>query len=346
MSEDVFGNLGDALPDFVEDTLPEPPAVEEEAAPAVVEEQPVVETPVEEQPLVETPAAETAEEEAARLFAGKYKSIEELEKGYKELRDLQRRTAERAKATEMERAQLAARTQQIQQALQQTIPVVQQALAARQQQPPQPEQNAYGLDFPEEQQPQPGLDPRMVMPLVDMQVQQRMLEYQNAATQQRAASAEFENANSALQEFYSNHAEVEPQGEIDVSIANTIMSINQAWGPTGSTLDLTNPDIFEIAYEATKRPALRQVLEISPALIDTDAGLELARRQAALLEADLTPPATPSASSGTLVSQKKPVVERASSGTPPATEGTQQDEFDAAVLAFRRDRESKGSIFF
>jgi hypothetical protein len=185
----------------------------------------------------------------------------------------------------------------------------------------------------------------MVMPLVDMQVQQRMLEYQNAQVRQQAAAMEYQSANSALQQFYSTHKEVEPQGDLDASIANTIVSINQAWAPTGSTLDMTNPEIFEIAYEATKRPALRQVLEINPSLIDTDTGLELARRQAALLEADFTP-STPSASGATPTSQRKPVVERASSGTPPATEGTQADEFDSAVLAFRRDRESKSSVFF
>lgn len=341
MSEDVFGNLGE-LPDFVaEEPTEAAPAAEAapEATAPVVEEAPPFVPQVVEQPAEEAPAGETAEEAAERLLAGKYRSVDELEKGYRELRDLQRRTAERAKAADLQRQELEARTMQIQSALQQTIPAVQQALSARQAQQADP----YGLD-PQAQQQQ-GLDPRMVMPLVDMQVQQRMMEYQNIQSARQAAADEYQTANSALQEFYNTHKEVEPQGEIDASIASTIVSINEAWEPTGSTLDLTNPEIFEIAYEATQRPALRQVLEINPALIDTDTGLELARRQAALLEADITP-STTSAPGATRTSQRKPVVERASSGTPPATEGTQQDEFDAAVLAFRKDRESKGSIFF
>lgn len=342
MTEDVFGGLGD-LPDFVEDTPTDeeepkqeeaPAEVSTEAPPAPEAEAPVAEespAPAEEQPLTE---------EEIKLLAGKYKSVEDLEKGYNELRDLQRRTAERAKAADLQRQELEARSLQIQQALQQTIPVVQQALAARQAQ--QQQADPYGLDT---EQQQPGLDPRMVMPLVDMQVQQRMLEMQNATAMQQAAAMQYNSANDALQQFYTAHPEVEPQGEVDASVAQTIVTLNQAWGPSGSTLDLTSPDVFEIAYEATKRPALRQVLEVNPALIDTDAGMELARRQAALLEADITP-FTASTPGATRTAQKKPIVERASSGTPPATEGTQSDEFEAAVLAFRKDRESKGSIFF
>jgi outer membrane biosynthesis protein TonB len=125
MSEDVFGNLGSELPDFVtdqpapvEEAAPEQPkeetpAVEvKEEAPA---EQPVAEAPAETPAAEETPT-ETPEEQAERLLAGKYRSVEELEKGYRELRDLQRRTAERAKASDMERQSLAARSLQIQQA--------------------------------------------------------------------------------------------------------------------------------------------------------------------------------------------------------------------------------------
>lgn len=341
MSEDVFGGMS-SLPDFVAE---EEPKSEENAEPQVetpVEE--VIAAPVaEEQPVTEeAPAEETPEQAAERLLAGKYKSVDDLEKGYRELRDLQRRTAERAKAADLQRQELEARTAQIQAALQQTIPAVQQALAARQ--VPQQPVDPYGLEQQQPQQPA-GLDPRLVMPLVDMQVQQRILEYQNMQAQAAAAAEEYQTANNALQTFYTAHKEIEPQGELDTRIAETIVALNQSWEPTGSTLDLTNPEIFEIAYEATQRPALRQVLEVNPALIDTDAGLELARRQAALLEADITP-STPSAPGATRTAQKKPVVERASSGTPPATEGTQQDEFEAAVLAFRKDRESKGSIFF
>lgn len=341
MSEDVFGSLGD-LPDFVSETS-EQPEEQPQEAPVVEEAPPVIEVvapQAEEQPQEEQPL--TAEEQE-RLFAGKYRSIEDFEKGYKELRDLQRRTAERAKAADMQRQELEARSMQIQQALQQTIPVVQQALAARQAAAPA-QVDPYGLDNEPAQQPQ-GLDPNMVMPLVDMQVQQRMLEYQNMMSQQQAVQAEYQTANNALAEFYSAHTEIEPQGELDATIATTIVALNDAWEPSGSTLDLTNSDTFEIAYEATRRPALRQVLEVNPALIDTDAGMELARRQAALLEADITPTTT-SAPGATRTNQRKPVVERASSGTPPATEGTQADEFEAAVLSFRKDRESKGSIFF
>jgi hypothetical protein len=342
MSEDVFGGLGE-LPDFVSDSVTDeeepkqeevPAEVSTEEAPAPEAEAPVA---VEEQPAQEEQPL-TAEE--IKLLAGKYKSVEDLEKGYNELRDLQRRTAERAKAADLQRQELEARSMQIQQALQQTIPVVQQALAARAAQ--QQQTDPYGLDT---EQQQPGLDPRMVMPLVDMQVQQRMLEMQNATAVQQAAAMEYNSANDALQQFYSAHPEVEPQGEVDASVAQTIVALNQAWRPSGSTLDLTSPDVFEIAYEATKRPALRQVLEVNPAFIDTDAGMELARRQAALLEADITP-STTSAPGATRTTQKKPIVERASSGTPPATEGTQSDEFESAVLAFRKERESKGSIFF
>src|ERR1041384_7157238 len=84
---DEFAFLKDAEP-----AAPAPEAPAEGEAP--VEPAPAKVTPEEAPAPAETVEGETP----PQLLAGRYQSVEELEKGYRELRDLHRRTAERAKA--------------------------------------------------------------------------------------------------------------------------------------------------------------------------------------------------------------------------------------------------------
>jgi hypothetical protein len=110
---------------------------------------------------------------------------------------------------------------------------------------------------------------------------------------------------------------------------------------------------LEIAYEATKNPELRTVLELNPAYVDSDAGMQMARFQAALVrgEAPITQSVvqgTTSASPSTpATGQRKPVTERASVGAAPATPDKPLDEFEQAVLEFKKNRTAglSGSVF-
>lgn len=337
-----FEDRGDNLPDWAldEPTSEAPP----EAAASSEAETQETETPA--VPVAEaqqeTTAAgeptETESEQQVRLWAGKYKSAEELEKGYRELRELQTRTAERARAYEQARLEVEARAQQLEEALRRALPFVQQAVARQQQ--PTPEDPFVVPD------PQPALTPDAVVPLVDKMVQERIAQVTAQAQQQFAYQQEYQEAVANVEAFFERHPEVERGGELDMELASTIMALNEAWARTGSTLDISSEDGLEIAYEAMRRPALRQVLEMHPEYVDTDAGMALARKLASELDGDTqaAQPATPAQRQMRPV-PNTPVVERGSSPTPP--QGTPLDEFEQAVAEWRGFQKRRGSdVFF
>lgn len=344
--DQIFDNplSDDNLPDFVQESPPEPQAEPTpEPAPEVTEVAPV--------PLAEPAAPEiTAEEppqeptaEQVKAWAGKYTSPEELEKGYRELRDLQRRTAERAKAHEQRSLEIESRARQLEDALRRAIPYVQQVTQRAQQQ--QVQRDPYSMDEPA---PAPTVDPRymaqMVQQQVDAQVQQRLNQYQAVQAQQAMQAAEYTEAASNFQRFFETHPEVEPNGPVDEDIAATILALNEAWAPTGSEVDIASQSALEIAYEASQRPALRTVLELNPAYIDTDAGMTLARKLASELDGITQP--TPEGGRAPVAAPRSntPVVERGSSQAPVETP---LDEYDQAVADYKKSLASRGSeVFF
>lgn len=287
----------------------------------------------------ETPAPEAISEEEAeeqvRRWAGKYENPDELERGYRELRDLQRRTAERAKAYEGRMQEIEGRARMLEQALRQAIPVVREAQARRN----QAQQND---DWGNEEPTQPqGIPPEQLAPFVDRLVAQRLGQVDQRLRAQQSANQAQQQAASAMQGFFQNHPEVEPESDLDSDITNTIHVLNDAMEADGYGLDLTSPDVYEIAYEATKNPALRTVLAKNPSLIDDDEGMELARSQAAQLNGSRPNTQQRPPVGGVPVSQKKPVVESASGASPTPAE---QDEWDKGVAAFKRLKDD--SVFF
>lgn len=334
--EEMDQLFGDAAPAAETPTdQPQEAAPEESVVPEVppVEAQETLEEPTE-----EVPAEETPEEKAERLWAKKYKSPEELERGYQELRDLQRRTAERAKAWETRNQAIEARARELEQAVRRAIPYVQRVSEMQRQNPEAFEGYAEGE--------QPPLTPEMVAPLVDSLVQQRMQQLQAQYSAQQTAQNAVQEATQALEQFYGATPEVERGGEMDQQMTQTIIELNDAWAESASQLDLGNVETFEIVLEATKDPYLKQVLAIHPELIDTDAGMDLARAQAQQLavvrgdtqNAQQSPPPT-----GQPVARKTPVVEKASTGS--VTE-TPKDEFDKAVGVYRQHKRPDGAVFW
>lgn len=321
------------LPDFV---LDEPPVAEVSPEEPLLPNMPVVEEAA--------PAPEVAQEapvgEKPKVWAGKYNSVDELEKGYRELRELQRRTAERANAFEQRGMEYEGRLAQLEDALRRAIPFV-EAAQKRQSQPQAP-QDPYSLEAPQPQVQQ--ITPEMIMPLVQKQadiiVQQKLQEYRQQEELRMAKEVEFEEAKANFAHFFESHPEVEQGGTLDADIAATIQALNAAWGPQGSELDLTSSTALEIALEATQRPALRAVYEANPAYADSPELRELARNLASQVDGITQPekaaPVQPL--------PHTPVVERGSSQAPPP--GTPLDEFEEAVLAHRKENRRGSDVFF
>lgn len=332
------------LPDFVQDAEPTPaPEPAPEPEPAAEPEQPVAvplaepETP---EITPETPSEEPTEPtaEQVRAWAGKYTSPEELEKGYRELRDLQRRTAERANAYEQASMEAQARAQQMEQALRRAMPLVQQAMA---QQRGAPQEQPYGMP---EAQPQQGppVSPMEIQRLVDYQLQQRLAQQQAMQAAQFQQYQQYQETSQAMESFFQAHPEVERGGAVDEDIASTVLALNEAW--PDSDLDISSPEALEIAYEAAQRPALRQVLELNPSYVDSDAGMVLARNLASQIDG-ITQPSAPPTRGATGPRGNTPVVERGASQAP--GNAPPLDEFDQAVADYRKEKQKRGSdVFF
>lgn len=299
-------------------------------------------------PAEET-VAEAVEEaqEAARVWAGKYQSPDQLEKGYRELRDLQRRTAERSKAYEQRVQEVEFQARQMEDAVRRATEVVRQ-MQLQQQQPQVPQQPLFDQYGNPVQAPQPapmpqGLTPDQIEQYVAQQVNERMAYQARAMQEQQDRQQAYQEAKAAQAAFFQAHPDVVKDGSVDEDIANTILALNEAWsGIDGSSVDIRNQENLEIAYEAAKRPALRVVLEKNPTFFDDDAGLEMARALANQIDGTQAP----SQPQGRMQPRPNtPVVERGSSPAP--AQQTPLDEFDQAVAEYRNATKSRGSeVFF
>lgn len=342
MSDNIFGGAtpDEELPDFVQDNpAPEPQT-----------EVPPPEPPVEEIPAPEGQPGETvlSEEEVSQdqpavepshVWAGKYQSPEELEKGYRELRELQRRTAERAKAYEQHTSEVEARLAQYEEALRRAIPLVQQAVQQRQQvqQPP----SEYGFEGQQPQPQQPMVSPEMVQNQIDLGVQRKMAEFQQQQQAQFQQQQEYTQAAATMKGFFERHPEVEQGGTQDEDVAATIMALNEAWPDT--EVDLTSAEALDAAYEASQRPALRQILEMHPQYFDSETGMRLARQMASQIDGITQTPEAPVTRTAA-PRPNTPVVERGGSQQPP--QGTPLDEYEQAVAEYRKDRQRGSDVFF
>lgn len=330
---------------------PEGPAIQ---IPEAGDASPMVQTEKDEFGLPTEQQAPQAEEQPGQaqvedLIFGKYKSLEEAEKGYKEIVALQTKTAQARRAAERRYDEAAAYQARLEASLQQALPIIQQA-NLQQQQPQQPlEQSWY--DQPEQGQ---TYTPQQLQQLVDQQLTSRLGTLQQQAYQQAEEARATQEAEASVMGFYEKHPEVTVEGELDGQITETILSLNDAWERGGQApLDIRNPDSLEIAYEASKNPELRAVLEMNPQYVDNDAGMQMARFQAALIRGEApitqqvvqgTTSATPSTPAG---GQRRPVTEKASVGAAPANADRPLDEFEQAVMEFKKNRTAglSGSVF-
>jgi hypothetical protein len=308
---------------------------------------------------------ETEEQVVERLYANKYKTPEDLERGYSERSDMWRRALEQARAEEALRLQVEQEKQRYEEAFRQIIPTLEQAAAREQQihQWAQQYQQATGelppgYTPPPVQQGSPAMAPNDVQRLMD----ERLAAERAAMQEQFARQQEAAALSAAVNSFYEEHPEVEPYGALDTEItdAKTYLENSPEWGgvrnPDGSygiETDPTDPGTLEVLYEAARRPALLEVLKLRPEYFSSVQGLALARRDASLIEGV---PATtapqvqnvPASRAGARAGQKLPFAESAQGVAPEETGPDMNDPWQRVLAAGdgKRTASGKTSIFF
>lgn len=278
----------------------------EEAAPEVdPAAEPEVEIPQEEQdPALDSVPEEAPEEPESRLYANKFQSPEELERGYNESREMWRRANEARKAEAQEKLaaqeQLAAMYQQ----MEQTVPLIQQAAQreAAIREFAERYKAQYG-EYPEgltPPAPPPAPGPQDVQAIVD----QRLAQERAAWEAQFAEQQEYQAVDGAVRTLYANHPELDPNDEqASELIHDAYVELNQSWDRFGIELDRTDPGSIEVLYEASKDAALLEVLKLRPEYFESEYGMELARRDAAILSGRA--PATTESTASVPASQVK-----------------------------------------
>lgn len=287
----------EAPPEPQEPEEPEPEQETEEEAEEAPEPEP--EAPAPEQDAL------AAAEEAARLYAGRYHTVEQLEKGYGELSA--EYTRARQQAVEMEQRQ-----QQLEQVMQQLVPVLEAQLA--QQDPEAAERYRQQMELQQQAQ---AIAEAQVAPLreqMELQAQQSKVE-------------------SLVNEFRARHPDVAPGTELDRAVVQTASDLQ---------LNAANLESLEIAYEAAKDPYLRQVLKANPPLIESDEGIAYARIQARLLQG-LSGQGQPAPQQQPRPAGEA-YVETGEGGAPARNAAsTPYDEFDEAMDTWAKER--RGPLF-
>lgn len=144
----------------------------------------------------------------------------------------------------------------------------------------------------------------------------------------------------AVQGLYASNPDLDPGDEVQSQlIYDTLTELNLAWDRHGIEVDPADQGSLQIAYEASNDAALLEVLKMRPEYFESEYGMELARRDAAVISGRV-PATTEPQTSRIPASQvkarggKKPFTEAANVGAnAPATE----DESDPWVRVKNAD---------
>lgn len=340
-------------------TAEEAPPTEEQEAPAEVTGDTVVDAGAEEaEPEL------TEEERQAAIqawvdsmpegvqFAGKFNNPFDTEKAYNESREMWRRANEARKAEAQRAMELQERYAQLYGQMEQVVPILEQAAQRDRafQQYAEQYREQTGA-YPEGYQP-PAPRPAIGPADIDAQIEQRLAaeraEMQAAFQRQQ----EYQQLQGAVFQFYEEHPEVEPGGALDSEITDAKDYLNEAWDRYGIEVDTADPGSLNILYEASRNPALLEVLRLNPSYFESAYGMQLARRDAAVISGRVPPSTEPVTetvprSQVKATGERKPFQESALTGTE-APEG--EDENDPWVRIKNADlgtRDPKErSIFF
>ena len=300
-------------------------APEEEPEPALETEEPeqgdeqAIEEADQELDAGETQPLEEVQEEKPYLWANKYETPEELEKGHGEAIRMWQRANEARKAEAQRALQLEEQYAALYTQMQQAIPVLQ--VAAQREEAyrtfAEKYKEQYGA-YPEGYSPpapRPAPGPADVNAMVD----QRLAQERAAWQAQQAEQQDLQSRSTAVSGFYANHPDLQPEygqeyGPADHAIADTYEQLNMAWDRYGIEIDPTDQGTIEVLYQASQDAALLEVLKMRPEYFESAYGMELARRDAAVISGRA--PAT----TGPVTEQKPKSQLRSAGGRKPYTE--------------------------
>ena len=312
-------------------TQPEPDTSPDEIGEPVVDQEPLVEPGTTEEEV------DAAAEEEARLLAGRFAKVEDLEQSYKELQGGFTRIAQDAQAREQREAQLQAALDQQRQEHDQLVQMLTQQMAEQ-----DPE---FAERLQRQQEMQRMIDARIPQP--DPEDEEAYFEEERKAQE----AAQFQQAAAgAITTFFTTHPEIKPLSPEDKKLTDTMALLQRS----GVPLALVNPKHIEIAYEASKDERLVAELMMSPGAVNLPDGIDrLKARMGATIPA--TGEAPPNGAGGTQpqTPQRGPsrkrlegFVETGSGGAPVDTApGSQGDEYDKAVDWYQRSYGAKGPLF-
>lgn len=285
-------------------------------------------------------------------FAGKFDDPVQLERGYNESREMWRRANEARKAEAQRALELQERYVTLYQQMEGVVPILEQAAQRERAYQAFAEQHKqqYG-EYPagyEAPAPPPQLGPADI----DAQIEQRLAAERAQMQEQYQAQMEYQQLQGAIFKFFEEHPEVEPGGALDSEITDAKDYLNDAWDRFGIEVDPSDQGSLNILYEASRDPALLEVLRLNPSYFESAYGMQLARRDAAVISGRVpatTEPVTETVprSQVKATGARKPFQESALTGTD-APEG--EDENDPWTRIKNADLGSRkpgeGSIFF
>jgi hypothetical protein len=318
--EDPLASIAYEEPEAPE--APETPVEEPaEAAPdetdVAFDEEAQPETEGEEAPEPEPTEVEVEPEGTPYLgrYGEKYKTVEAFEEAHRNALDLQQRQAERARQVETENRQLveylrlAGQYIEEQQKTAEKVPATEEALAKEaEEMGVDPETLTLARKIAAEEAAS------SVAPL------QRQLEEQQRLAfvqQQQQATA------SLITTFRNEHAE-----ELNEDSERAMVGVFNEFG-----LDPTVVDNYSIALEASNNPQLHTVLRLHPNYIDSDEGMEYARRLAGVHTVTKTDREPELAAA-----RKRATVEGGGSGGMPVGEDVPMDDWDKVLDLAKKER--------
>jgi hypothetical protein len=262
--EDPLASIAYEEPEAPEETPVEEPA---EAAPDEPDETDAA-FDEEVQPDTEGDAPEPLEDEAIEAepegtpylgrYGEKYKTVEAFEEAHRNALDLQQRQAERARQVETENRQLV-----------EYLRLAGEYIEQQQKAPAKPDDDALAKEAEEM-----GVDPetlKLARQIASQEAQASVepLQRQIEEQQRQAYVLQAQQATSAeIARFREAHA-----AELDTESEQGMVDVFNEFG-----LDPTVSDNYAIALEAARNTQLRTVLRLHPNYIDSDEGMEYARR--------------------------------------------------------------------
>jgi hypothetical protein len=273
------------------------------------------------------PSQEAPQEEPEQLFAGRYKSVEDLEDGYRRSqREVTRALSQRQDALD--------RSEQLEEAVRRAMALNEQMAQQLQAQQVWQQQWAQqqGQDYDYGQPAAPPLQPPVApgVPQVQPDVQRQIEDFRAEMARERAVR----DAEQTVADFRRNHPEVTYNGPEDMAMSSLIEDLR---------LDVGSPEVLELTLEAARDPALERVIRAQPDLMGSSDGIEHAKLLADVAKGranpqqQRTPAQRQAATQAEAAERARATVLTGGPGTPPqAPESRPKDAIDEVVELYKK----------